>query len=158
MAQNFCHWYFDLKQFGCCSQAEIVNYPKNFLYMLCIKKFSMKFSIVKLLEILHAVSNVKMSVKYLNRSQFQSPQCLLACTWKRINGFAAMVATKRLAGIAPEVNLREHISCMPPPSTNKAAYSGFETQRRCHQKSKTVAPQKGLMSSKNFHKKFGEIT
>ena len=36
-------------------------------------------------------------------------------------------------------------------------HSGFETQRRHHQKSKTgvsVAPQKGLMSYKNFKKKY----
>ena len=53
------------------------------------------------------------------------------------------------AGAAPEVNFRECIS----PSANKAAHSGFETQRRHHQKSKTgvsVAPQKGLVSSKSF--------
>ena len=40
-------------------------------------------------------------------------------------------------------------------SINKAAHSGFETQRRRHQKSKTgvsVAPQKGLLSSKNIFK------
>ena len=68
----------------------------------------------------------------------------------------AMLATKRLAGVAPEVNLRECISCMPLPSANKAAHSGFETQRRHHQKSKTgvsVSPQKGLMSSKKILKK-----
>ena len=40
-------------------------------------------------------------------------------------------------GVAPEVNLREHVTCTPLPSANKAAYSGFETQRRRHQKSKT---------------------
>ena len=47
------------------------------------------------------------------------------------------------------------IACMPPPSVNKDAHSGFETQRRCHQESKTgvsVAPQKGLMSSIFFEK------
>ena len=52
------------------------------------------------------------------------------------NGSAAMLAAKRLAGVAPE-----------------AAHSGFETQRRRHKKSKTgvsVTPQKGLMSSKKF--------
>ena len=68
-----------------------------------------------------------------------------------------MLATKRSAGVAPEVNLREHVKHTPLPSLNKAAHSGFETQRRCHQKFKTgvsVAPQKGLMSSKNFLKKF----
>ena len=67
-----------------------------------------------------------------------------------------MVTAKRSAGVAPEVNLREHISHTTLPSANKAAHSGFEIQRRHHQKSKTgvsVAPQKGLMSSKIFFKK-----
>ena len=70
------------------------------------------------------------------------------------NGSAAMLAAKRLVGVAPEVNLREHAVHIPLSNMNKAAHSGFETQR-CHQKSKTgvlVAPQKGLMSS-NFFKK-----
>ena len=71
------------------------------------------------------------------------------------NGSDARLAAKRLAGVTPEVNIREHVTCIPPASANKAAHSCFETQRRCHQqKSKTcvsVAPQKGLMSSKkNF--------
>ena len=69
---------------------------------------------------------------------------------------AAMLATKRLAGVTPEVILRECVTHTPPPSVNKAAHSGFETQRIHHQKSKTgvsVAPQKGLMSSKNLKKK-----
>ena len=38
---------------------------------------------------------------------------------------------------------------IPLPSVNNAAHPGFETQRRCHQKSQTgvsVALQKGLMS------------
>ena len=33
---------------------------------------------------------------------------------------AAMLATKRSSGVTPEVNLRERISRMPPPSANKA--------------------------------------
>ena len=48
----------------------------------------------------------------------------------------ALLATKRLAGVAPGESL-EHVTYMPLPSTNKAASSGFETQRRCLQKSKT---------------------
>ena len=66
-----------------------------------------------------------------------------------------MLAGKSSAGVTPEVNVREHVTHMPLPSSNKAAHSGFRTQR-CHQKSKTgvsVAPQKGLISSKNFIKK-----
>ena len=42
-------------------------------------------------------------------------------------GLAAMLATERSAGVTPEVNLREHVTHTPPPSANKAAYSGFET-------------------------------
>ena len=67
------------------------------------------------------------------------------------NNLVAMLAAKRSAGVTPEVNLREHVTHMPQPSINNAAHSGFETQRRCHQKSKIgvlVAPQKELMSSK----------
>ena len=46
------------------------------------------------------------------------------------------LAIKRSVGVIPEVNLREHTSCMPPPSVNKVPHFGFETQRRHHQKSK----------------------
>ena len=68
-----------------------------------------------------------------------------------MTGHRYVEENKRSAGVAPEVNLREGATHMSVSSTNKAAHSGFETQRRCHQKSKTgvsVAPQKGLMSSK----------
>ena len=73
------------------------------------------------------------------------------------NGSATMLATKRL-GIAPEVNFREHITCMPPQSINKAAHPGFETLKRHHQKSKAgvlEAPQKkkDLCPPKFFLKK-----
>ena len=76
------------------------------------------------------------------------------------NGLAAMLANNRSAGAAPEMNLRECVIWILLPSTNKAAHSGFETQRRHHQKSKTgvsVAPQKGLMTSKNFFLKISRI-
>ena len=72
-----------------------------------------------------------------------------ACRYVEENGSTTMLAAKRSVGITPEVNLRDHIIYEPPPSMNKASHSRFETQRRCHQKSKTVAPQKGLMSYKN---------
>ena len=45
------------------------------------------------------------------------------------NGSAAMLATKRLGDVVPETKLRECVTSMPPPSVNKAAYSGFETQK-----------------------------
>ena len=37
------------------------------------------------------------------------------------NGSTAMLAIKSLAGAVPEVNFREHVTCMPVPSANKAA-------------------------------------
>ena len=49
---------------------------------------------------------------------------------------AAMLVTKRSAGVALEVNIREGVTCMSLPSLNEAAHSAFESQRRCHQKSK----------------------
>ena len=69
------------------------------------------------------------------------------------DGLAAMLATKRSAGVTPEVNLMECVTHMPLPSSNKAAHSVFETQKRHHKKCKTgvsVVPQKGFMSSKNL--------
>ena len=50
---------------------------------------------------------------------------------------AAILAAKRLVCVTPKVNLRECVTHMPPPSANKAANSGFESQGRHHQKSKT---------------------
>ena len=71
------------------------------------------------------------------------------------NGLAAMHAAKRSVGITPEVSLRECVKYTHLPSANNTATSGFETQWRYHQNSKTgvlVARQKGLRSSKNFKK------
>ena len=45
---------------------------------------------------------------------------------------------------------------MAPPTANKTAHSGFKTQRRSHQKSKTclsVAPQEDLYPPKILSKK-----
>ena len=64
-----------------------------------------------------------------------------------------MPAIKRLAGIAPEVNLRSGAQARKPASN---IHPGFETQGRHHQKSKTgvsVTPQKGHVSSKKIFKK-----
>ena len=72
------------------------------------------------------------------------PRPLPAHRYVAENDLAAMLATKRSAGVKPEVNLREcikHIAHMP--SMNEAAPCGFEFQMRHHQKSKTgvlVAP------------------
>ena len=72
-------------------------------------------------------------------------------------GSAAMLAAKRLAGVTPEVNFRDHVTCMPLGSVNKAAYSGFETQRRRHQSPKhgyQWPHRKNLCPPKIFRKKF----
>ena len=70
-------------------------------------------------------------------------------------GSAAMLVTKRSAGVAPEVNLRD-ASCMPLPGVNNTALYDFEAQMRHHEKFKTgvsVGPQKGLTSFKDFTNK-----
>ena len=67
------------------------------------------------------------------------------------NVSAAMLAAKRSPGVAPDVNLRTHVMCIPLPGVNESAHSGFETRRRHYQKSKTgvsVAPQKYLCPPK----------
>ena len=45
----------------------------------------------------------------------------------------SLLAAKRLAGVAPDVNLGH----TPPASMSKAAHCGLQSQRRHHQKSKT---------------------
>ena len=59
-----------------------------------------------------------------------------------------MLAFKRSAGVAPQVNLRECVTCMSLPSVNKAAHSDFGTQKRCNQKSKTGV---SVVSQKVFY-------
>ena len=76
-------------------------------------------------------------------------------------GLAAMLTTKRLASVTPGVNLWGHVTHVPLPSASKVAHSGFETQRRYHQKSKTgvsVAPQKAHVLQFYFKKDFLSYT
>ena len=51
--------------------------------------------------------------------------------------YRAILVVKRSVGVAPEVSLRQLTSRTSPPNLNKAVHSGFENQRRRHQKSKT---------------------
>ena len=71
-----------------------------------------------------------------DRSQFQASP-MPVCRYVEESSVVAMLAAKRSAGVTPEMNLRKHIIHMPLPNMNKAAHSGFETQRRRYQKSKT---------------------
>ena len=67
-----------------------------------------------------------------------------------------MLGANRSAGAAPEANLKECVTQMPPPSVNKTAHSGLEIQRRRYQKSKTgvsVALQKWTCVHQNFKNK-----
>ena len=82
------------------------------------------------------------------------PPSMLVRKYVDENGSGATQAAKRSAGVAPEVNIREYVtSLVPLPNANKAAHSGFETQRRHHHKSKTVSvPTKGHMSTEKFKK------
>ena len=67
----------------------------------------------------------------------------------KVKGSAAMLATKRSAGVTPEVNLGKPLN-VGNQARKQGIHPGFETQSRHDQKSKTrvlVASQKGLMSS-----------
>ena len=98
---------------------------------------------------LKQISNCR-SVKHGSRSRSPTPPMLVR-KYVDENGSGATKATKRSAGVAPEVNIRECItSLMPLPNANNSPHACFETQRRHHHKSKTVSvPTKGHMSTEN---------
>ena len=54
----------------------------------------------------------------VNVHKFRTPK-MLARRYVEEIGSAAMMAAKRSAHAAPEVNLREHVIRTPPPSANK---------------------------------------
>ena len=73
----------------------------------------------------------------------KSHQYSYVCNYIDQEALAAMLAVKRSAGVAPEVNLRNP----GKEACKKGIDHAFETQGRRHQKCKTrasVAPQKGL--------------
>ena len=81
-----------------------------------------------------------------HRFQFRAPP-MPACRYAEESGSTGILAANRLAGVAPDMNVREHVTRMPLPSVIKTTHSGFETHKIRHQKSKTgvsVAPQKIL--------------
>ena len=80
---------------------------------------------------------------------------LVVCRYVDRKGLAAMLTFIQLAGVAPEVNLRNSLHA-GDKARKRGIHPGFESQGRRHQKSKTgvsVAPRKGLMSSKNLKNK-----
>ena len=83
-----------------------------------------------------------------DRSWSQGPPMLVR-NYVEQKGSPTMLAAKRSAGVAPDINLR--VPLQTGDGTSKGIHLGFKAQGRCHQKSKTgasVFPQKGLMSSK----------
>ena len=67
-------------------------------------------------------------------------------------GLAAMLVVKRSASVISEENLKNPLHA-GNEALKRGIHSGFETQGRCHQKSKpelSVASQKGLMASKKI--------
>ena len=54
---------------------------------------------------------------------------------------AAMLAAKWSAGVTPEVNLRGHVTHMPPIGMYKGSHCGFEIQNR-HTRSPEQGPTK----------------
>ena len=95
-----------------------------------------------------------------DRSQFLAPP-MSALWYVEENSSAAMLTTKRSAGVTPEVTLRQQVTCTPLPSRTKAVHCDFETQKRYHQKSITgasVAPQKDLCPLKVFFLKKNKLS
>ena len=75
------------------------------------------------------------------------------------NDLAAMLAAKRSAVITSKVNLRIPLHIGDEACKNGIHFD-FETQGRCHQKSKigvSIAPQKGLISSIFLKEKVSSI-
>ena len=81
------------------------------------------------------VSLLKILMEYKNTcTRFRTPP-MSARWYVKENGSVTMLAAKRSAGVTPEVNLREPVTCIPLPSMTMATHSGFETspgvQNRC---------------------------
>ena len=75
-----------------------------------------------------------------------SNACRHVCEYVDQKGLATMLTSTESAGVTSEVNLR-----ITQESMQKGIHSGFETQGRCQEMSKTgvsVASRKELMSSK----------
>ena len=88
--------------------------------------------------------------------QIRHPTYAETCMWRK--RLAAMLAIYTGKGVTP----KECISHMPLQSVNKAAHSGFETQKRRHQKSVTrvsVAPKMDIcpikLKEKTIRQKLG---
>ena len=76
----------------------------------------------------HLLPSWHSSVKCLPGLSMIGTPLMLVCKYVNEIGLTAMLATKRSAGVAPEVNLRKYTLCMSPWSVNKAGHSSFENR------------------------------
>ena len=147
---------------------QIILFTKSLKPGLHVTFFAPFFSILKWVECIPMVlpsrhSSVRKTSTHLvshcewqyNRSWFQASP-MPAHRYIEENSWAAILANKRSAGVEPEVNLGEYVKHTPLLSAYKAPHSGLETQRRCHQKSKTgiSGPIKRTCVLQKFLKKF----
>ena len=90
-------------------------------------------------------SGIAQPVEHLPHSRgmidpgFKFPQ-MSACRNVEENGLAAMLATKKLAGLAPLVHIREYITHMPLPSVNKAGNLALKPRGDITRSPKTGVP------------------
>ena len=84
------------------------------------------------------------------RFKSQHPTSAETRMWGR--QLAAMLALYTSKGVAPEVNLREHISCMPPHSSNKAEPTLAFKPRGDITRRGISGPTNRHVSNKNFKK------
>ena len=102
-----------------------------------------------------SIPNFRSPFREIKFKNFLKNNVRIASTWMRTARRPCWPPRGQLC-VTPEVNSRECTSRTHVPSENKTAHSGFETQRRYHQKYKTgvsVAPRKGRMSFKKNLKK-----
>ena len=106
----------------------MVQTSESIIYMLAneLEHITMKLSFLTVYSFVildYMLKCAKWNISY----RFRAPT-MPSRRYVEVN--AAMLATKRSAGVAPEVNFGEHVTYTPPPSVNKAASSRFETQKR----------------------------
>ena len=78
-----------------------------FGHQIIIRQFRLKLKRKRELRYFENTHTVRQ--RWHDRSQFRSPP-MPACKYVEENGLAAMLAAKRLAGVAPEVSLNTYAS------------------------------------------------
>ena len=129
LTSYFCH---------CLSRNEVPVPLFLLLFILCFRIMKLNCSLCQLISpksrkiFFLSRAGIGQSVERLpqwwhDESQFQAPP-MPAHRYVEDKSLAAMLATKRSAGVTPEVNLGKCVTHRSPPSVNNAAHSGFKTQ------------------------------